>query len=261
MEPAFLEYCLTHQSQIRELISTRRVQTNEVRRCSYMLPAYEYVWQCGERLPLSVVDVGASAGLHMLWNRYQYSYGQYGEHGDPKSPVNIECEVRGEIPPPLPHQLPDVAFTIGVDLNPVDLTDRDTVRWFRALIWPEHADRIALFQAAIQIAVKEPPQVVKGNAVSMIPAFVAMAPDSSTLCLYHSHVLYQLPKRVYSEYEDQVRGLAKDRDIYWLSAQADELEMRKFSAAGETSMKLANIQGHGRWFEWLAHVSAKEANV
>jgi hypothetical protein len=61
--PAFRSSCLERQAGIRELISQRRVQTNEVRRCACLLPAFGIVSDQTEGRPLALVEVGASAGL------------------------------------------------------------------------------------------------------------------------------------------------------------------------------------------------------
>jgi hypothetical protein len=55
--PLFRDFCLEHAEEIRTLISTRRVQQNEVRRCAQLLPAFGLV---AERVgsPLALVEVG-----------------------------------------------------------------------------------------------------------------------------------------------------------------------------------------------------------
>lgn len=254
VQSAFREFCLVKREEIKGLISTRMVQTNEVRRCSYMLPAYEHVSRESHGLPLSIIDVGASAGLHMLWPRYRYLFNKGGEVGDPDSPVRIESEVRGNLVPPIPRTLPEVTFRIGIDLNPVDLSDPDTIKWCMALIWPEHADRFQLLQAAIQVALQEQPNVIRGSIVERISDLVGMVPVESTLCLYHSHVLYQLSEGVRKDYREQVKQLSKERDIYWLSAQAERLELAVFSQSEVREYFLAHCHGHGKWFEWKLEV-------
>ena len=72
--PVFRAYCLEHAGEIRALVTTRRVQTNEVRRCAPLLPALQTVWERGGRRPLALVEVGASAGLLLNWDRYTYEY-------------------------------------------------------------------------------------------------------------------------------------------------------------------------------------------
>src|SRR5262245_54994732 len=102
--PVFRAYCLQHAAEIRALVTTRRVQTNEVRRCAPLLPALQTVWERGARRPLALVEVGASAGLLLNWDRYAYEY-QAGDGeqmaGDQSSQVHIMSALRGDVSLPL----------------------------------------------------------------------------------------------------------------------------------------------------------------
>ena len=85
--PHFREFCLAHEDKIRRLIATRLVQTNVVERCSYLLPAFALIAEEVPGTPLSLIDVGTSAGLSLLWDRYQYIYGSRIRAGLASSPV------------------------------------------------------------------------------------------------------------------------------------------------------------------------------
>ena len=134
--PDFRAFCLEHAEQIRDVLSTRKVQTNEVRRCGILLPAFSCIASREPGRPLALVEVGASAGLLLLWDQYEYAYhgeeDRYGVHG---STVVVECVVRGLRRPPFPSILPGVSRRIGVDLNPIDVRDRDEALWLQAFIW------------------------------------------------------------------------------------------------------------------------------
>ena len=88
----------------------RRTQTNEPARCGTLLPALALLPG-----PLALIEVGASAGLTLLIDRYSYDYAGHRVTGtDPQAPV-LTCEPRG--PVPLPARVPDVAWRAGLDLN------------------------------------------------------------------------------------------------------------------------------------------------
>ena len=72
--PDFRDFCLQHADRIRDLLSTRKVQTNEVRRCGILLPAFNHIASRGPGRPLALVEVGTSAGLLLSWDRYEYAY-------------------------------------------------------------------------------------------------------------------------------------------------------------------------------------------
>src|SRR5437870_1893287 len=88
--PFFRSFCLENKREIEDLISTHRVQTNEVQRCTCLMPAYSIAHRRSSK-PLSIVDLGASAGLHLLWDHYSYDYGDGKRLGDANSPVQLTC--------------------------------------------------------------------------------------------------------------------------------------------------------------------------
>lgn len=187
--PAFRAFCLAHADAVRTLVTTRRVQTNEVGRCANLLPAFALVAQRAGNQPLALVEIGASAGLNLRWDRYGYDYGTTGRAGDEQASVQLHCLVEGALQPPIPRGLPAVAARIGIDLHPVSLDDAEAVRWLRALIWPEQQARAALFEQALAEARREPPTVLAGDAAELLPAAVAALPADALVCVYHSYTL------------------------------------------------------------------------
>ncbi|MCX6021060.1 MAG: DUF2332 domain-containing protein, partial [Chloroflexi bacterium] len=149
--PAFRAFCLEHRSAIIELIAVKLVQTNEVRRCSYLLPSFAFIQQQAGGRPLALIEVGASAGLNLLFDRYAYQYGQGPVWGVQDSPVTVACAVQNTAPP-LPETMPAVAWRRGIDLNPINATDPDAAHWLRALVWPEHPERAAMLERALAVA-------------------------------------------------------------------------------------------------------------
>ena len=85
--PAFHDFCLDHRAEIEGMLKTRLVQTNEVRRCACLLPAFGLAGQWAGEKGLALVEIGTSAGLNLLWDCYGYDYGPARRYGDPNSPV------------------------------------------------------------------------------------------------------------------------------------------------------------------------------
>jgi hypothetical protein len=160
--PSFRAFCLEHRGQLLELISTRLVQTNEVRRCGCLLPAFAMVSSRTQGRPSALVEIGASAGLNLLWDRYGYDYGEDRRYGDPRSPVQIACMLHGERRPPLPAALPATGMRLGIDLHPIDICDPDAALWLRALVWPDERGGTELLQEALRIANQAPPRLIAG---------------------------------------------------------------------------------------------------
>src|SRR4029079_13903824 len=92
-------------------------QTNEVGRSAILMPGYaEIARRTG--LPLRVLELGASAGLNLNWDRYAY---RYGEHfvGARNAPLTVSAEWRG--PWSGVSEVPPVAERRGCDRSPIDL--------------------------------------------------------------------------------------------------------------------------------------------
>ena len=255
--PHFHDFCMEHSEEIRVLVNTRRVQTNEVGRCAPLLPAFGLVSQRTARKPLALVEIGASAGLHLRLDYYHYNYGPIGSVGDNASTVQLTCEVRGEHTLPIPSQMPVIVQRVGLGIHPVNVNDEDETRWLRALIWPEHRDRMYLLDAALDIARQHPVHIIEGNAVHSLPELLSSLPQDVTVCLYHSYTLNQTPQDVRQQILDQVLEASKQRDLYRISQEwyfgqhQPHLHLFSYHQGQMQSELLAYCETHGRWVEWM----------
>ena len=183
-----LSWARTHPDLILTILRTRRTQTNEVARCATILPALAQLPQ-----PLALIEVGASAGLCLLYDYWCYHYtGALVNKwlGPANSPVTLSCQVDGDIP--LPTVVPTIAWRVGLDLNPLDARDPTARRWLQCLVWPEHYDRAQTLQAALDVAADIAPRIEKGHLVRDLPALIEQAPRGATLVVVHSATLFYL---------------------------------------------------------------------
>jgi hypothetical protein len=254
--PSFRAFCLEHRAAILGLISTRLVQTNEVRRCGCLLPAFALVSSRYRGRPLALVEIGASAGLNLLWDRYGYDYGEGRRYGDPRLPVQIACVLQGNRRPPLPAALPTMGTCLGIDLHPIDVCDPDAALWLRALVWPDERGRTELLQAALKIAQQDPPKLIAGNALDQLPEVLATIPDDESLCVFHTHTVNQFPVEARARLSALFAAHAAIRDlsrvsIEWLGDGHPRLELVSFEDGVMTAQLLAYCGSHGEWLEWL----------
>jgi hypothetical protein len=252
--PAFRAFCLTNSSAITDLMRRRTVQTNEVARSSALQRGFAVVAQRAG-LPLALIEVGASAGLNLVGDRYRYTYGEV-ELGDPDSEVLIDCQLRGELKPPL--GIAPVAWRIGIDRNPIDTADADQALWLRALVWPDQPWRAELLLAAIRSAREDPPRVLRGDAINLLPEVLAQAPADAALCVYSSFVLYQLGPPQAWRLETVLAEAGRLRPIHRLALEADATERPYLDLhePGGDRLRLAAAHQHGQWLEWLDADSA-----
>jgi hypothetical protein len=255
--PHFRTFCLEHTTEIETLVTTRRVQTNEVTRCAALLPSFTLISQREDHKPIAMVEIGTSAGFHLLWDRFYYDYGPAGYAGEPEALVKIRTNVYGEHQPPVRAQMPAAISNIGIDLFPIDAYDEDATRWLRALIWPEHRDRAALLESALNQLRLTPVNTIQGNAAEMLPEVLAEVPPEAALCICYSYTFVQMPPAIREQILAHLGVFAEQRDFYrisqeWFSGQPHPfLELYSYRGGKMQRELLAHVESHGRWIEWL----------
>jgi hypothetical protein len=231
----------------------RRTQTNEPARCAVLLPALAQLPE-----PLALIDVGASAGLTLLYDRYSYDYGGHRVTGlDPAAPT-LRCQPRG--PVPLPARVPAITWRAGLDLSPLDITSDDDARWLACLVWPGEGDRAERLAAAIAAARRDPPVVHRGDLLAGLPALARQAPADATLVICHTSVLFYVGPGVREQFARTVRGLG----AAWLSSEAPGVVPGtglstaapaaddQLCVVARDGQPLGYADSHGTWLRWPA---------
>ena len=245
-----------HRDQIAEVMTSRTTQTNEPWRCAVLLPALARIGG-----PIALLEIGASAGLCLLPDKYAYDYGN--RHlgpvdDDSLQPPVFDCEASRNTP--LPEALPEIVWRAGIDLNPLNVQSDDDVAWLETLIWPEQSDRLQRFRAAVAVAKRDPPLIVKGDAIGTLRDVAAMAPSNARLVLFHTAVA------TYMRPLDRVRlaRLAAEIGATWISNEAPSVfpEFAKGAVPKPRQglMFVLAIDGvatawthpHGKSIHWLA---------
>jgi len=261
--PIFRAFCLNHADEIIALVSTRRVQTNEVARCALFLPAFTLISKRIATQPFVLIEIGSSAGLNLNWDRYGYEYGDENLCGDVASPVKLKCELRGAVRPPLPKEgerygerslPPRVISRTGIDLNPNDVFDDDEMMWLRALVWPEQRERAERLQNAIVLAREFPPRILQGDALELAPRLIQETPRETPIVLFHSFVLNQVPAEIRARYFDLLAENSAGRILFDVAVEPSEwpcpLVLTTFQNGERAQEILATCDYHGRWVEW-----------
>jgi hypothetical protein len=252
--PAFRSFCLTYREQIIPLLQQGRVQTNEVRRCSYLFPAFSFVQNRQPDRPLAIIEIGTSAGLNLNWDRYAYDFGDHGKFENATSPVLIQSEWRGR-GWQLPTEMPPVTHRVGIDLHPVDVNDPPQASWLQSLLWPDQPERFALQRAAIDEFRRAPAKLVAGNALQVLPQEIAEAPVDANLCIVHCHTLNQFSEADRVAFQEMIRTASHDRSINvvsaeWIKTPQTELRLATWQNGECENTLLAEVDHHGRWIDW-----------
>jgi hypothetical protein len=208
--PTFRATVLKHWSEVSATMMARSTQTNEAARCATLLPALMQLPQ-----PLALLEVGASAGLCLLPDRYAYDFNGHRLTPADENAPRFVCEVNDATP--LPTRLPKIVWRAGLDLNPVDVRDADQCAWLEALIWPGQDQRLANLRAALAVARADPPRLVRGDLQHDLAKLAADAPRDATLVVFHTAVLAYVRGQ---EQRDAFARSVRDLGAVWISNEA-----------------------------------------
>ena len=253
----FIDFVAKHHEQLVPLIASKVTNTNEVGRSALLHPAFRAVAKdAGE--PLSLVEIGPSAGLNLIWDRYGVRYHRGSETFElpvPNPALVIDCELRGEKNPPLGPS-PEIASRVGLELNPVNLNDPGQRDWLRALVWPDTHGRFERLEAALKAYASDRPEIRAGSALDLLPDAIRAIPEDQPVCVYHSYVVYQFSGEM-KEALDSILTLAGLRRPVWRIAIEGTVEgtnsiaMIRYHDGVRDARVLAQCHPHGRWIAWL----------
>ena len=235
--PVFRQALLDHLAEIRRLVS-RGCQTNEVGRSAALLGGFlEVAHRTG--LPLRILEIGASAGLNLRWDKYRYE-SPLEEWGDANSPVRFDHAF--DLPPPLNHTA-EVVERKGCDLNPVDPTSEEGALTLRSFIWADQLSRLSLLDGAIKIAAQVPVEVERMDAATFLERELTTPRGGIATVVFHSVFI----QYVSGDQRTRIRRAIDDSSVYYLrlEAGAEGFEVR----LGDEL--LATSSPHGTHVRWL----------
>jgi len=154
---------------------------------------------------------------------------------------------------------------IGIDQNPIDLTQPENALWLKALIWPDHLERFKRLSAAIELVQKEPKaEIIQGSNIDEFDQLVKGLDEDLTLIIFHTHVLYQFSEEDRQNFWNWLDKLGQERDFYYIGAEEFKSWKERFNTTevgvtvGKVTYKdgqkksklLAQTNGHANWIEW-----------
>jgi hypothetical protein len=250
--PAFMLTVRRHRDEVSRRVEDG-VQTNEVGRSAALVGGYAAVAR-RTRLPLRVLEIGASAGLNLRWDHFAYDTGRI-VAGDPDSPVHFERVWEGE-PPELPPAF-EVVERVGCDRNPLDATTPEGRLTLMSYVWPDQVDRLARLEAAIQVARRVPALVEPADAVTWATTRLAEPAPGVATVIVHSIVLQYLPHAARARFRDTIAAAgARATDaapLAWLRMEpgGDRAEVRLTTWPGGDDHLVATAGYHGRPVWWV----------
>ncbi len=230
-------------------------QTNEAGRSAGVMAAL--LWLSGRLgLNFEMNEIGASAGINTMMDRYHYDLGGV-EAGPDESPMRIAPEWRGPPPPKA-----EVAITAlrGCDVAPIDITDPEQSLRLKAYIWADATERMVRMDAAIALANARKPDLVQMDAGQFVAEMLArpQAPGV-TRVLFHTVMWQYLPQQTRAEIITAMEAAGAqatpDRPLAWVSVETNRQTFRheiklRYWPGGDTQVQLGEAHPHGAWVEW-----------
>lgn len=227
-------------------------QTNEVGRSAVLMSGLLVVADSFPQ-PLDLLELGASAGLNLLLDRYGYDLGGV-RAGEPGSPLRFKPQWKGAPPPEVRVE---IVRRRGVDLHPLDVR-RDGDRLL-AYVWPDQPRRLAQLEAALAVAAEDPPRVENGEAADWLEARLAEPLEAGvTRIVLHSIAFQYFPEatkaRIEAALEEAGAAATFAAPLAWLRYEYDprdeRITLRLRTWPGEDRL-LADCHPHGSSVRWL----------
>ncbi|TCP34968.1 hypothetical protein EV292_103395 [Sphingomonas sp. BK235] len=202
-------------------------QTNEPgRAAALMVGLIAVARRAGLRL--ETLEIGASAGLNLLIDRYGVDLG--GVVFGPAAPaLTLRPDWRGAAPEPVAL---DIVATRGCDVAPLDARDPAQARRLESYVWPEAPERLARLRTAIAMLRAHGVALDRADAADWIEARLAEPQAAGvTRVLLHSVVWQYLPEAT----ADRVRAamaatgarVTRDRPLAWVMMEPDRAAGRQ----------------------------------
>jgi hypothetical protein len=221
-------------------------QTNEVGRSAVLMSGL-LVAAAALGAPVELLELGASAGLNLILDRYGYDLGGV-PAGDPASSVRLCPEWEGAPPPRAEVR---VARRRGVDLRPAPDPDR-----LLAYVWPDQARRLEQAEKAIALLAADPPHIEAGDAADWIEMqLAAPAPEGTARVIMHSVAYQYFPPETQARVTAAIEAAGEGAPLGWLRMEKvpgdEHFSLRLRLWPGGEDRLLAWTHPHGAWVRWL----------
>ena len=229
-------------------------QTNEVRRAAALIGGFMRL-AASTGLPLRCLEVGASAGLNLNWDRFSYVLGDV-RWGDPAGAVTIATAWNGPAP------ATDVAITVaeraGCDISPIDPLSPDAAIRLKAYVWADHLERLHLLESALALARRHPVGVETADAGDWTARQLAESRPGLATVLYHSIAAQYFSPATRGMFERAIRDAGaratRAAPFAWLRMEQSDPrelpEVRLTMWPGGQNVLLGTAHPHGVFVNW-----------
>ena len=182
----------------------RTVQTNEPGRSAVLFAGLLWLTD-RHRRPIRLLEIGASAGLNLIADRYGYVAGGV-QLADPDSP--LQFVEPWTAPPPFDLEAAAARLHIsaraGCDLAPLDPMRHDDQLTLLSYIWPDELDRVQRLRAALSVAARDPVPVAPQGASAWLRDALRARRDGELTVVWHSIMRQYVEPEEWAAIEDAI---------------------------------------------------------
>jgi hypothetical protein len=242
-----------HREFLTEFVATRGVQTNEVQRSWVLVPLLLRVAERTGAEAFDLVELGPSAGLNLVWDRYGYRY-EEGEWGRGDAVLWFEGEERRPVPGRLLERRPQVRARVGIDRAPIDVTSETGARLLRAFVWAGQDERLRRLDQAIEAVRADPPELVRGDYVEELPAVLAGLPDDGLAVVFQTASFGYIGDEGRARVRAVLEEAGQDRELAFISTgkprDGEDWGLRIAYWPGGEREFAGHADFHGDWLQW-----------
>jgi hypothetical protein len=241
---------------LRRFVDEQAVQTNEVQRSWGLLPVFLLL--SGEvGRPLDLLELGPSGGLNLVWDRYRYRFGDR-YWGPADALLELNGELRPSFPPELLETEPELRRRRGIDLNPVDVTTEEGARLLECFVWADQLERLERLQKAIEVLRQNPPELIQGDYVELLPGMLAQRDDEALTVVFQTASIHYLSEERLEQLHHEIERAGLEGPLAFLTSAFDPdregegcwpLDLTVWPGGGVR--RVAYQDFHGAWLEWL----------
>ena len=242
-----------HREFLRDFVATQGVQTNEVQRSWILLPLLLRVAQRMDVEGFDLVELGPSAGLNIVWDRYRYRY-QAGEWGREDALLGFDGDERRPVPGELLELHPTVGRRIGIDLAPIDVTTEHGARLLRSFVWAGQDARMRRLDRAIEALREDPPELVQGDYVEALPEVMAAQSTDALTIVFQTASFGFIGDEGRARVRSVLEEIGESRSLAFISTgqprDGEDWGLRIVYWPGGEREFAGHADIHGSWLSW-----------
>ena len=244
---------------LRAFVAEQRVQTNEVQRSWVLAPLFARVAERTGAAELDLVELGPSAGLNLVWDRYRSVY-RAGMRGPGDAGLELRGEERGAVPSSLLRVDVRVGHRLGIDRAPVDVTTDEGARLLTSFVWADQAERIERLRAAIVELRRDPPELLQADFLDVLPEVLVGRRAEALTVVFQTAVLGYVGDAGRSRVRDALEAAGRTGPLAFVSAGRprageDSWGLRITYWPGGEREFVGHADYHGAWLDWEAEAA------